>query len=369
MSARPPTLLHQSDLHTLACLSPLIQTLLLFPAISTYTRQSDTLTLAILFPNIDPVEHSSMHVNNLPPTGSHVAPHAHPSLVESGPACNPTQRLEDLALSLPLQVDLEGLAASGQNDVHSMYHPRVRRSVSASQAMEHVDIVTCWKGLSHPQACELAFWEHAFRDCIRLQIEGFLRTLIASQVGQDQRPADDFLLLFDINERLANAGSHAVKIDSNALIDSMMDLFYHEAPFRPGGSFDWGISSENLPRFLCNLVCTQDCFVQGADGPMILIDQIAHDYGHPIFNITAKLAWSAPRVRFDNVPSCVKPEEEYRITPVFVEPASLFDASTCEPYPDRFHYTVTRSNSVARWDADARCFRMSPLGSITEVSG
>jgi len=44
--------------------------------------------------------------------------------------------------------------------------PRVRRSSITNEPVQHLDIVSCWKGLSHQQALEIDKWEQAFEQCI-----------------------------------------------------------------------------------------------------------------------------------------------------------------------------------------------------------
>ncbi|KAH9882601.1 hypothetical protein J1614_000837 [Plenodomus biglobosus] len=308
-----------------------------------------------------------MPLNNLrmPPTGSNLAPHAHPLPGNSVPPDDAMQRLEDMAASLPLHVQLHGLAAEEQSDAHNAYRPRVRRSASTSQAIEHVDIVTCWKGLSYSQASELTFWKHAFRICLSSQIERALRSIIVAQMGEQPNPLEGLSLLVELNERLAVMGSHVVSVDTDGLINSMMSLFYEGNHLRTERLFGWGISSENLPRFLRNFIRTQDCFMHDADEPTVLVDGITYDYKYPVFNITVELAWFPPKINFDGVPLCVKPQEEYCIVPVYVQSASLFDTSTSEPYPDCFRFTVTQSSSEAQWDGIAGCFRMTAETYIT----
>jgi hypothetical protein len=44
--------------------------------------------------------------------------------------------------------------------------PEVRRSPVEDlhkRAVKHLDVVSCWKGLSHRQAKELAFWQFTFK--------------------------------------------------------------------------------------------------------------------------------------------------------------------------------------------------------------
>ncbi|KAI8933292.1 hypothetical protein NX059_009919 [Plenodomus lindquistii] len=300
-------------------------------------------------------------------TSTGAASHAHPSPVDSAPPADSMQYLEDAAARLPLHVKLEGLAAIGQLNAQNAYRPRVRRSGSTEQAIEHVDVVTCWKGLSFAQAGELAFWEHAFRQCLTSQVEHTLRLVIAAEIGALQRPADGLSLLLDLNERLADFGSRIIDIDVTRISHDMMTLYYDQAPFHAKRSFCWGAGSGNLPRFLCNLIRSQDCFLHETEGSKVLVDKITYNYVYPIFDIRAEIAWFPPNVRFDGVPALVRPHEEYRVVPVYVEPHALFDASSFEPYPDCFHYTVTQSRSSTQWDSAKGCFRMVAPGPMKKA--
>ncbi|KAF2851996.1 hypothetical protein T440DRAFT_527505 [Plenodomus tracheiphilus IPT5] len=308
-----------------------------------------------------------MHLDHLPPcpTPDDTAPHAHPLPADAVQSTDPIQRLEDLAASLPLYVQLHGLAAAEQRISHDAYHPRVRRSALASYeqadkttAVQHIDTIASWRGLSNPQAYELVFWETAFRECLTSQVEHALRIMIAAQIAEQQKPAAGLAFLLDLNERLASLGSQVISVDGARLINSMMSLFYEEEPYRAGRSLTWGVDSENLPRFLGNFIRTQDCFLRDVDAPKVFIDKFTYEYSYPVFNITAEVAWLPPHVKFDGVPASVEPEGIYIIAPTYVEAALPLDGSPIEPYPDRLHYTITQSNAAAQWDSDDSCFRM-----------
>lgn len=342
--------------------------------------------------------------------------HAHPSPVHSILSPDPVERLAHLSAGLPIAVRLGGLAVGDKFDRCAPYYPRVRRSgpshegtltasaccdilicalynrdyvfskqqADITTAIQHIDVVTCWKGLTYSQASELAFWEQAFRHCLTLQVESSLRMLIATQLRQLQskrtyfsrmfasnavaESLDGLSLLLHLNECLAGVKRQTVNIDEQRLIDDMMRLFYDEdESFRSTRCYGWATGSRNLPRFLWNFLRTQDCFLYAVDGPKLLIDKSSYEYRYPIFNITAEVVWSAPEIRFDDIPASVQRDEMYRITPVYLE--SLLPASIFNPFSKKIRYTLDESDSGAQWDSDDDCFRMvAPIPSAIEVS-
>jgi len=52
--------------------------------------------------------------------------------------------------------------------------PRVRRSPPSDDTVRHLELVSCWKGLSHSQAIELTSWERLFKQSLASHIKQHL---------------------------------------------------------------------------------------------------------------------------------------------------------------------------------------------------
>ena len=90
--------------------------------------------------------------------------HSHPPLPPKGPL-----------LDSPTAVDfvLEGLQDENRSSAANIYCPQVRRPhFTKNVTINHMDIVSCWKGLSLSQATEVVFWEKIFRDTLQARVMG-----------------------------------------------------------------------------------------------------------------------------------------------------------------------------------------------------
>jgi hypothetical protein len=81
------------------------------------------------------------------------------------------ERLQDLVSKVALDVELQGLANDDLPPACALVVPRVRRSTFTEDTVQHLDIVSCWKGLSNSQALELAMWERLFKACLASQLK------------------------------------------------------------------------------------------------------------------------------------------------------------------------------------------------------
>jgi hypothetical protein len=101
------------------------------------------------------------------------AGHAHPCPKNDRPAN--TQQLSEIFADIDVEVNLRGLAGENRRKVTDVYCPEVRRSTPTGyQHINHLDVVSCWKGLTFQQACEIAQWESLFKKAL----EGQLRDIV-----------------------------------------------------------------------------------------------------------------------------------------------------------------------------------------------
>lgn len=108
-------------------------------------------------------------------TNTGVSSHAHPPLLSEkiGHAAEPGVR--ELVEELHFDIVLRGLPSDERPSAASMVFPRVRRSPLGKDKAQHLDIVSCWKGISPSQSDELAAWEGMFRECLASQIQEHLQ--------------------------------------------------------------------------------------------------------------------------------------------------------------------------------------------------
>ena len=76
---------------------------------------------------------------------------------------------------MSIRVDVVGNAFPRRFSSFDIYCPQlVRFDDNGNNIVQHLDVVTTWKGVSHEQAVELLFWEQAFQKSLESLIEGTL---------------------------------------------------------------------------------------------------------------------------------------------------------------------------------------------------
>jgi hypothetical protein len=94
------------------------------------------------------------------------------------------EALKDLILKVPIEIVLRRLPGEDPTSACGPLLPRVRRSPLTTDAVQHLDIVSCWKGLSHHQSLELSAWEETFKESLASQLKTYLLHHFAKRVGQ-----------------------------------------------------------------------------------------------------------------------------------------------------------------------------------------
>jgi hypothetical protein len=79
--------------------------------------------------------------------------------------------LHDLVDKVALDIVLRGLANDDLPPACAPVLPRVRRSAFTENVVQHLDVVSSWKGLSASQALEIAIWEHLFKEALASQLK------------------------------------------------------------------------------------------------------------------------------------------------------------------------------------------------------
>jgi hypothetical protein len=101
--------------------------------------------------------------------------------------------LRNLVSSVPLRIALRGFADEGLAPTSTLICPQVRRSQFSEESVQHLELVSCWKGLSPSQVLELTTWTRLFRECLGSQIKTRLQQHIVEQLSRYPGECHSFL--------------------------------------------------------------------------------------------------------------------------------------------------------------------------------
>jgi hypothetical protein len=90
--------------------------------------------------------------------------------------------LFDLVSTVNFNVVIRGLPNEDLPAASALLFPFVRRSSRIREAAQHLDTISCWKGLSSSQSDELSVWERLFKESMALQIKELLQRDFASRL-------------------------------------------------------------------------------------------------------------------------------------------------------------------------------------------
>ncbi|KAF2023276.1 hypothetical protein EK21DRAFT_12766, partial [Setomelanomma holmii] len=266
-----------------------------------------------------------------------------------------------------LPADEAGLSCGGTRPASSLLMPQVRRSPMAHGATQHLDVVSCWKGLSPSQGEEIAAWERIFTECLAAHIESGLRGSFSDWLRKYSDPANEVLLVSRLDRFLHLEQSLDARICVPSLVAEMISRVYgvhrSETLHR---KFPWSLSTGNLPSVVHNFIRTRDCFFYTRDGARVLFD-VSHSYHDGVMTVEAAVRWQMPRLAFRDLRLDYYGDETYRIIP-HVEPTSLGKT----PLPgndadeDAIGYTISRSDLPLQWHIAGKFFH-APLTHVEQV--
>jgi hypothetical protein len=98
--------------------------------------------------------------------------------------------LQDLVSRVPLRIALRGFADEG---ISTPICPQVRRSPLSEESVQHLDLVSCWKGLSPSHVVELTTWTRLFRECLGDLIKAWLQRDMVEQLSRYPGKCPSFL--------------------------------------------------------------------------------------------------------------------------------------------------------------------------------
>ncbi|KAF2651271.1 hypothetical protein K491DRAFT_719977 [Lophiostoma macrostomum CBS 122681] len=265
--------------------------------------------------------------------------------------------LRDLLGGLQVDFRLRNLPGSGKSRVTDVYCPEVRRSpLRDSLNVNHLDVVSCWKGLSFHQASEIAYWESTFKSCLEDTafdaIAAAFAMFLERLKKRTGRPLTPRMILTALKKFLsANARYRPIDVSVPDLVTDMIAKFFKDGHNRV---FRWFTSTRNLPAAIYNFIRTRDCFVDSFQYPKLeltLTCEIPETGG---LHIVGDVHWQLPIIDFINLPVKLPAGAEYRITPAYREPV-LSEIFTTFPIAPEF---IVSSKILPHvWDSYKHCFR------------
>lgn len=95
------------------------------------------------------------------------------------------EAIRELYQDLGFDLQLRNLLGAVKSTVADVYCPEVRRSPMTDTSVKHIDVVSCWKGLSIKQAAELAYWEEIFKVSLEKMVEDLLIHVFAHHLREE----------------------------------------------------------------------------------------------------------------------------------------------------------------------------------------
>jgi hypothetical protein len=308
-----------------------------------------------------------------------VTGHAHP-LPSSTPQTPETEILEFVLAKVMMDVELRGLLTDGVKSAFELVFPNVRRSQMSHDAVQHLDVVSCWKGLQYSNAVELVRWDHLFRESLASHIKlhllqdfafhllgccgkcSFWKTkqwpsqdyscwcdltdvalpriwFICGSFADDiSEPTNETLLVPRIVDYLSHKQMGMLRILADDIVLSMISRFYD-------GSLTmlWSLGSGDLREHVHKIVRTYDCFLHGLDVCCVFFN-ITHSFVDGKLAVSATIDWQLPRITFSALPTELPVGDVYRIVPHFANPnIGAVSPRTCTTHEDSITYTITKS--------------------------
>ncbi|KAF2125292.1 hypothetical protein P153DRAFT_111062 [Dothidotthia symphoricarpi CBS 119687] len=283
--------------------------------------------------------------------------HAHPLHQAIHPDA---QCLHDVVANIPFDIQLYGLSDEGDSQVTDIYCPRVRRSALTNSVTSHLDVVSCWKGLSRSQAVELVTWEHLFKTCLEDAIQLALRDIFVQYLGRQRYTTDETLLLPRFLQFLSHRNVHLIDINITNLIHAMIRMScedYLNPVETMTHLFPWSLSQGDLPKFLYNLLQTRDCFFNSASGSCVFVE-LSYTYIDDTLTILANVDWRSTNIDFPNLPVRLSSGALYCIAPRSLESRlGSSVSSTFALYDSSSHFALSQPQLPFYWDEEKECFK------------
>ena len=135
------------------------------------------------------------------------------------------------------------------------------------------------------------------------------------------------------------------------LVTDMIAKLYDEGGNR---TYNWFMSTRDLPTVVYNFLRTRDCFLDHFPWPAIELD-LTYEHGeHGGLHILGDINWQLPTVDFFNLPVKLPTGAEDRITPAYRK-STLAEGFV--HYPVEPEFLVSSKTLPHAWDSTKQCFR------------
>ncbi|KAF2646638.1 hypothetical protein P280DRAFT_15590 [Massarina eburnea CBS 473.64] len=279
--------------------------------------------------------------------------HAHPS---------PDAACDRLRLaSVSIDVSLQGWVP--EQEPADICCPKVLRSpFDSASPVNHLDVISCWKGLSYIQSCEITMWERLHHRALSKQVsEGLRMTLLRELASSsDNRPFISRL----VDTVSSDSKPRFIDIDIDHLVHDMLSLLYMEAG-NPGGpdaqllpAHTWFASHANLPAMVINFLRTRDCYLHVYPRTYVEVNLNWTPTHNSSIKILCEVNWQPPCIGFPDLPTMLSPGEEYRIKPEYAL-SSLGARLGYTMFPEGTEYQISSDTLPFKWDHELCCFRAS----------
>ncbi|KAF2685134.1 hypothetical protein K458DRAFT_388028 [Lentithecium fluviatile CBS 122367] len=268
-------------------------------------------------------------------------PHAHPST----PAVRRREVPEDRCHSsddIAIEVNLDD--QPGPAGFVDVYCPKVRRRPFVTA--DHVnllDVISCWKGLSHTQATEVSIWNRLFREGLEEQLRDAVRAEVLHGIPLEEPSLSE--------DTFAQGHRQPLPVDIWRLLHYMITAFY-SMNTSISSQTSWFVSTGDLPGMVFNLVRTHDCFT--GSRPFVEAD-ISCRRLHDRLHLVADVVWQGPPLDFSGLATRIQPGMEYIITPEHGSDKFGPDASFPQ-FPGEIEFAVRSHKLPLVWDPDTHSF-------------
>ena len=112
------------------------------------------------------------------------------------------QDVRYLFAELNIDVQLRGLLGADRCRVTDVYCPEVRRSpLTSNKDFSHLDVVSCWRGITLRQASEIAYWEGNFTSSLEKMITDVIIHVFVEYLRQENGKTSLRSLLIALTQR------------------------------------------------------------------------------------------------------------------------------------------------------------------------
>lgn len=230
-------------------------------------------------------------------------------------------------------MEFRGLPCEAGMRIADVYCPEVRRQPFVrGNNVNRLEVVSCWKDLSHTQAAEIALWKRLLGDALSEQLEEVIRaTTVFNPI------------------ELASVRRCLLPVNLWRLVHDIITSVYSTPSYL--SQVSWLVSTQDIPGMVYNFVRTHDCF---RDPRANVEADIKYTPVGDAFHVVAEILWERPHVLFPNLASTLQPGDHFRIAPAKIP--AIGATSGFPQFPEDTNYEVTSRVLPLKWDLIKRRF-------------